>query len=279
MDSHELLLSFLAEDAVSDDITTKALLENKTACARIEAREDMVVSGIDECIFLFGSAGVDSEVFVEDGTPVKAGTMLLRLKGPVHGILSVERTALNLLGRMSGIASAASRAQRLAGIVNDHVKVAGTRKTAPGLRFFDKKAIAAGGALPHRYDLSDAFLIKDTHRNFLPVDEAVRRCKVSAPDKTVECEVESVEDAISAARAGADVVMFDNMGPDAIRSAVYAISAARLREKVKLEISGGVRPEKFPEYAGIDVDIISMGSLTHSVRCADVSLEIESCGE
>ncbi|MCK9312468.1 MAG: carboxylating nicotinate-nucleotide diphosphorylase [Methanocorpusculum sp.] len=268
------LLSFVAEDVSSGDITTLALLENTIVSARIEAREDMVVSGVEECVWLFENAGVHAVPEIMDGAQVKSGGRIISLKGPVHAILSRERTCLNLLGRMSGIASGVTKANHLVSVVNDHVRVAGTRKTAPGLRYFDKKAIVAGGGLPHRYDLSDQFLIKDTHRSFLPVDEAVRRAKAYS-DKKVECEVESLEDALLAARAGADILMFDNMTPDKIREAISALKSAGLREKVTLEISGGITPDTVGRFAGLDVDVISMGSLTHSVVCADVSLEIE----
>ena len=268
------LLSFVAEDVSSGDITTLALLENTIVSARIEAREDMVVSGVEECVWLFENAGVHAVPEIMDGAQVTSGGRIISLKGPVHAILSRERTCLNLLGRMSGIASGVAKANHLVSVVNDHVRVAGTRKTAPGLRYFDKKAIVAGGGLPHRYDLSDQFLIKDTHRSFLPVDEAVRRAKAYS-DKKVECEVESLEDALLAARAGADILMFDNMTPDKIREAISALKSAGLREKVTLEISGGITPDTVGRFAGLDVDVISMGSLTHSVVCADVSLEIE----
>jgi nicotinate-nucleotide pyrophosphorylase (carboxylating) len=268
------LLSFVAEDVSSGDITTLALLKNNVVSARIEAREDMVVSGVEECVWIFENAGVSAKPEIMDGSLAKSGEKIISLKGPVHAILSRERTCLNLLGRMSGIASSAAKANRLISVVNDHVRVAGTRKTAPGLRYFDKKAIVAGGGLPHRYDLSDQFLIKDTHRSFLPVDEAVRRAKAYS-DKKVECEVESIPDALLAAKAGADIIMFDNMEPEKIREAISVLKSAGLRENVTLEISGGITPETVGRFAGLDIDVISMGALTHSVKCADVSLEIE----
>ncbi len=275
MDITSVLSSFLREDAADNDITTRALFENRQASARIEAREDIIISGVEECVALFEMIGVKTEICIADGCPAAAYDVIMRLSGPLYSLLSGERTALNLLGRMSGIATATFRAARLVTVVNNHVKIAGTRKTAPGLRFFDKKAITAGGGLPHRFDLSDAFLIKDTHRTLLSVDEAVMCCRQYDAEKTVECEVESVDDAVRAARAGADTIMFDNMTPDDIRRAVSALEAAGLRSHVTLELSGGMRPETFLEFAGLDVDVISMGSLTHSVRCADVSLEIE----
>ena len=275
MERKELLKAFLAEDAVERDITSQALLENTYVSARIEAREEMTLSGIEECVEIFGLVGVAALPEKKDGEKAAPYEVILRLHGRVHSILAAERTALNLLGRMSGIASAADAAGKLAREINDHVQVAGTRKTAPGLRYFDKKAITAGGGLPHRYDLEEAFLIKDTHRSFIPVDEAVRRCREYSPKKVIDCEVESVEDALLAAKAGADTIMFDNMSPQDIAGTISALSKAGLRDKVMLEISGGIKAETIAAYKGLDIDIISMGALTHSVRCADVSLEIE----
>ena len=274
MDVKAVLRSFLHEDAAEKDITSQTLLENTYVTARIEAREEMILSGIEECIVLFGLMGVAALPKKQDGEKAEPYEVIMTLHGRVHSILAAERSALNLLGRMSGIASAAHAAGTLAREINDHVQVAGTRKTAPGLRYFDKKAITAGGGLPHRYDLEEAFLIKDTHRCFLDVGEAVHRCREAFPKKVIDCEVESVEDALRAAEAGADTIMFDNMTPEKIAEAISALKAAGLREKVMLEISGGIRAETISAYKGLDIDIISMGALTHSVRCADVSLEI-----
>ena len=142
------LLSFFAEDVPAGDITTLALVPDSTVSAQIEAREDMVLAGVEECVWLFEHFGVSVTVISEDGRRVSAGARILSLTGSVQVILAVERTALNLLGRMSGIATATATAQIRASVVNDHVRVAGTRKTAPGLRYFDKKAIRLGGGDP-----------------------------------------------------------------------------------------------------------------------------------
>ena len=269
------LLSFFAEDVPAGDITTLALLSDRIVSARIEAREAMVLAGVEECVWLFEHFGVSVTPAAEDGGRVAAGARILSLAGPVHAVLAVERTALNLLGRMSGIATATAAAQERAAVVNDHVRVAGTRKTVPGLRYFDKKAIRLGGGDPHRDGLSDAFLIKDTHRALLPVADAVRRAKAYSAYHMVECEVESLADAVAAAEAGADILMFDNMTPSVVHGAVAELAARGLRDRLVLEVSGGITPETIHLWAGVDVDRISMGALTHSVRCADVSLEIE----
>lgn len=269
------LLAFFAEDVPAGDITTLALLEDRLVSARIESRQEMVIAGVEECVWLFENFGVSVAVHADDGEVVSAGTKILSLAGLVHTILSLERTCLNLLGRMSGIATMTTIARQEISVVNDRVKIAGTRKTAPGLRYFDKKAIRLGGGDPHRDGLSDAFLIKDTHRALLPVAEAVRRAKAYSMYHKVECEVENLIDAVAAAEAGADIIMFDNMTPSAVHGAIAALAARGLRDRLVLEVSGGITPETIHLWAGIDVDTISMGWLTHSVLCADVSLEIE----
>ncbi len=269
------LLSFFAEDVPFGDITTLALVEDRVVAARIEARQGMTLAGVEECVWLFEHFGVGVMVEAEDGETVLAGTKILSLAGSVRAILSLERTCLNLLGRMSGIATATAAAQELAAQVNLHVMVAGTRKTAPGLRYFDKKAVRLGGGEPHRDSLSDAFLIKDTHRALVPVAEAVRRAKAYSAYHKVECEVESLADAIAAAEAGADGIMFDNMTPSAVSESVAALAARGLRSGLVLEVSGGITAETVPLWAGVDVDVISMGSLTHPVMYADVSLVVE----
>ena len=268
------LIAFYNEDAGDGDITTSALLEDKNVSARIEARENLIAAGIEECVWLFSYYGVKADAEVSDGDSVAPGQRMISLYGSVYKILSLERTCLNLMGRMSGIATAASRAQEAVSVINSHARVAATRKTAPGLRYFDKKGVKIGGGLTHRYNLSDAYLIKDTHRALVPIDEAIARAKKYS-DKPVECEVESIDDAVLAASCGADTVMFDNMSVSDMKKAVEALKSAGLRDKVKLELSGGIKPENFAEYSGLDVDIVSMGALTHSVKCADVSLEID----
>jgi nicotinate-nucleotide pyrophosphorylase (carboxylating) len=269
------LLSFFTEDVPAGDITTLTLIPDRIVSARIDAREEMILAGIEECTWLFEHFDVSVTMEVEEGECVAAGTKILSLVGSVRAILSVERTALNLLGRMSGIATATAIAREHATRVNDHVKVAGTRKTAPGLRYFDKKAIRIGGGDPHRGSLSDAFLIKDTHRALLPIAEAVRRARAYSSYYKVECEVENLIDAIAAAEAGADILMFDNMTPSAVHEVIVELVKRDLRRRLTLEVSGGITLETIHLWEGIDVDLISMGSLTHSVRCVDVSLEIE----
>lgn len=184
----------------------------------------------------------------------------------------MERTALNIIGRMSGIATETRKLVEKVRKVNPRVKVAGTRKSL--LRLIDKRAIMIGGGEPHRFSLSDAILIKDNHLALVPLEEAIKRAKEFSVYKVVEVEVENLEDAVKAAKAGADVIMLDNMKPQEIKEVIEKLRELGLRDGVKIEVSGGITPENIEEYAKLDVDVISLGYLTHSVRNFDVSLEI-----
>jgi nicotinate-nucleotide pyrophosphorylase (carboxylating) len=183
---------------------------------------------------------------------------------------------LNLLSRMSGIATATRRLVEKLDKIKAAAKIAATRKTALGLGYFDKKAVQVGGGDPHRLRLDDMILIKDNHVAIAgSVDEAVKRAKQAASfSKKIEAEVTSVADALKAAEAGADIVMLDNFSPKQVGEAVGAFKKAGFFGKVLLEVSGGITEQNLLEYASAQVDIISMGALTHSVKAVDVSLEI-----
>ncbi|ASJ11610.1 carboxylating nicotinate-nucleotide diphosphorylase [Thermococcus thioreducens] len=267
------LLRFIEEDAPFGDVTSEAVIpEGTKAKAVIIAKQNGVIAGVEEAKALFEHFGVGVEVRKRDGEEVKKGDIILKLTGDARAILLVERTALNVMGRMSGIATEVRRLVDKVKAVNPKVRVAGTRKTL--LKPIDKRAILIGGGEPHRFSLSDAILIKDNHLALVPLEEAIRRAKEFSVYKVVEVEVESLEDAIKAARAGADVVMLDNMTPGEIAETIEALKREGLRDGVKIEVSGGITPENIGEYAKLDIDVISLGYLTHSVRNFDVSLEI-----
>jgi len=238
----------------------------------IVAKQDGVIAGVEEAKALFEHFGVKASVRKRDGEEVKVGDTVIELEGDARAILLVERTALNVMGRMSGIATEVRRLAEKVKAVNPKVRVAGTRKTL--LKPIDKRAILIGGGEPHRFSLSDAILIKDNHLALVPLEEAIRRAKAFSVYKVVEVEVESLEDAIKAAKAGADVIMLDNMSPEEIAETVEALRREGLRDRVKIEVSGGITPENIGEYAKLDVDVISLGYLTHSVKNFDVSLEV-----
>lgn len=267
------LLRLLEEDAPFGDVTSEAVIpEGTKARAVIIAKQDGVIAGVEEAKALFEHFGVKVSVRKRDGEEVRKGDVILELEGDARAILLVERTALNVMGRMSGIATEVRRLVEKVRAVNPKVRIAGTRKTL--LKPLDKRAILIGGGEPHRFSLSDAILIKDNHLALVPLGEAIRRAKAFSTYKVVEVEVETLEDAIKAAKAGADVVMLDNMTPEEIERTIEALRREGLRERVKIEVSGGITPENIGEYARLDIDVISLGYLTHSVKNFDVSLEI-----
>jgi len=270
----EDLLRFIQEDAPWGDVTSDAVVPEVTCRAVIQAKDSGIIAGLAEARALFEHVGVTGRARSSDGRPVRPGTTLLELDGPARAILLVERTALNIIGRMSGIATRTREAVDAVRAVSPTVRVAATRKTAPGLRLLDKKAVVLGGGDPHRYTLSDMILIKDNHLALVPLPEAVRRAKEKSLYRAVEVEVETAEDAVTAANAGADIILLDNMGPDAVEEAVRTLKERGLRERVILEVSGGVSAADLARYAMTGIDIISMGALTHTVRNFDVSLDI-----
>ncbi len=269
----EYLLRFLEEDAPFGDITSETVIpEDLEARAVIIAKQDGVIAGLEEAKALFEHFGVKAKLKARDGNEVKKGDVLIELEGNARKILLVERTALNIIGRMSGIATQVRRLMEKVRAVNPNVRVAGTRKTL--LKPLDKKAIMLGGGEPHRFSLSDAILIKDNHLALVPLEEAVKRAKAFSIYKVVEVEVESLEDALKAARVGVDVIMLDNMTPGRIKEVLEALKREGLRERVKIEVSGGITEENIQSYAKLDIDVISLGALTHSVKNFDVSLEV-----
>ncbi|HOI61549.1 MAG TPA: carboxylating nicotinate-nucleotide diphosphorylase [Methanoculleus sp.] len=270
----EDLLRFIREDAPWGDVTSETVVPDVTCRAIVRAKSQGVVAGLSEARRLFEHFGVTVRERSADGRAVAPGTVLLDLDGPARAILLVERTALNIIGRMSGIATRTREAVEAVRAVSPDVRVAATRKTAPGLRVLDKKAVILGGGDPHRYTLSDMVLIKDNHLALTPLAEAIRRAKKESLYRVVEVEVETVEDAVTAAGAGADIVLLDNMTPDTVREAVRALAGRGLRDRLTLEVSGGVGEDTLVGYAATGVDIISMGALTHTVRNFDVSLDI-----
>ena len=267
------LLRFLEEDAPFGDVTSEAVIpKDLEAEAVIIAKQDGIIAGLEEAKALFEHFDVKVELKAKDGDEVKKGYVVIELRGNARSILLVERTALNIIGRMSGIATQVRRLMKKVRAVNPNVRIAGTRKTL--LKPLDKRAILLGGGESHRFSLSDAILIKDNHLALVPLEEAIKRAKAFSIYKVVEVEVESLEDALKAAKAGADVIMLDNMTPEQIEEVLEALKREGLRERVKIEVSGGITEENIESYAKLDIDVISLGALTHSVKNFDVSLEI-----
>jgi nicotinate-nucleotide pyrophosphorylase (carboxylating) len=273
----EKLRQLLAEDVGQGDVTSAAVVPAALAVeAVVVSKEVGVAAGIEEAAILAESLGLRVEAEVVDGEKIRNRQTVLKISGDAETILSAERTILNLLSRMSGIATATRRLMEKLQKANLTAKIAATRKTAPGLSFFDKKAVLIGGGDPHRLRLDDMILIKDNHVAIAgSVENAVKRAKEAASfSKKIEAEVTSKADAIKAAEAGADIVMLDNFSPSQVEEAVEALKKAGFFGKVLLEVSGGVTEQNVLDYASTQVDVISIGALTHSVKALDISLEI-----
>jgi nicotinate-nucleotide pyrophosphorylase (carboxylating) len=270
-----LVAPFLAEDVGRGDITTDSVVADEAlGRARIEARESAVVAGLPVARAVFDALGGDPLEWVAkaaDGDRVEAGDVLVTLDGSLRTILTGERTALNLLGHLSGVATRADELVRA--IDGTKARIVDTRKTTPGLRLLEKYAVRVGGGSNHRFGLDDAVLIKDNHIAAAGgVGVAVSRAKSSVPHTVkVEVEVEDLAGLDEAIAAGADSVLLDNMTVDEVGAAV-----ARADGRVLLEVSGGIDVGNVRAYAETGVDVISVGAITHSARTIDVALEVEA---
>jgi nicotinate-nucleotide pyrophosphorylase (carboxylating) len=271
-----LLEIALTEDVGPGDATTPLVVEaDREGHAVIEAREPLVVCGLEIAAEVFRA--VDPALRfasrVSDGDRVESGTILADVAGPLRGLLMGERTALNCLGRLCGVASTARRF--VDAVAGTQARIVDTRKTLPGWRTLDKYAAAVGGALNHRLGLYDGILLKDNHVALAgSVELAVKSALASAPAALrVQVEVESESDALAAVDAGAEFLLLDNCPLAVIRRIV-----AQLGERALLEVSGGVKLENVRDYAETGVARISIGALTHSAPAADVALEIATPG-
>jgi nicotinate-nucleotide pyrophosphorylase (carboxylating) len=268
----EIIGRALREDIGTGDITTASIVfENYVTIGFIRSKEAGVVAGLEVSgeVFLQLNPEISFQPRVKDGDRVTAGQLLARVEGDARAILTGERVALNFLQRMSGIAT---RTANLAGIiVEEKAKLTDTRKTTPGLRVLEKYAVRVGGGYNHRFGLYDAILIKDNHIKVAgSITEAISRAKSRAPHiMGVEVEVESLEGLEEAIKAGADIVMLDNMDLESIKKAV-GIAGGR----VLLEASGQVNEDTVLAIARTGVDLISVGSITHSARALDISLDV-----
>jgi nicotinate-nucleotide pyrophosphorylase (carboxylating) len=273
----EKLKQILAEDIGQGDVTAQAIIPpNLIVKAIVLAKEEGVVAGIEEATVLAEYLGLKVKTKVADGEKIKNKQVLIEISGDAQTILSSERTLLNLLSRMSGIATTTrSLTDRLekAGL---KTRIAATRKSAPGLLYFDKKAVIFGSGDPHRLHLDDMVLIKDNHLAIVGnIGTAIKKAKANASfTKKIEVEVTIAEDAVKAAKAGADIVMLDNFSPKQAKEAGETLKKAGFCN-VLLEVSGGITRETMLQYAEANVDIISMGEITHSVKALDISLEIK----
>jgi nicotinate-nucleotide pyrophosphorylase (carboxylating) len=281
-DERKALLNFLREDIGRGDITSNSVLKpNLLASSTILCKdsEQAVVAGLREVGIIFDLCKCSCTALVDEGSMVSHGNEVMRIKGRARDILKAERTALNLLMRMSGIATETKKFVEVVKKISKDIEIAGTRKTAPGLRSFDKKAIKIGGGRTHRNSLDEMVLIKDNH---LVLTGSIRESISSAKKLVgnnikVECEVTDLQSAIEAINFGADVIMLDNFSPHEVENATRVLKELGLRQKCLLEISGGISLANVSQFAKSNPDIISVGSLTHSAKSVDFSLEVDSC--
>jgi len=274
----ETLLRFVQEDAPWGDLTTELTVEPEDeARGKIVAKSGGVFAGGEEVETLASLFNLKTNLKIKDGERFEANTIVGEIYGKAKDILLIERTLLNLLSHMCSIATATRAATDLIKSKGLKTRIAATRKTHPGLRLFEKKAVRIGGGDTHRMDLSSMVLIKDNHINLCgSVGEAVKRARAAASFATkVEVEVRSPAEALEAAEAGADIIMLDNLSPEGVKEVVKEFERRGLRNRVLLEASGEINQTNLLDYAQAGVDIISMGSLTLSPPPVDLSLEVE----
>ncbi len=264
---------FLREDVgKKGDITSDALFTKEKARAVIISKEDCVVAGLEEAQQVFKKVGASVRLLSKDGDSVQRGNPVMEMNGFVRSILKGERLALNIIGMMSGISTETTRIVHLCQKINPDVTIAATRKTTPGFRRFEKKAIILGGGEPHRYGLYDAVLVKDNHLKMInSIEKTLRRIKRKLPGVPIEIEVENETDALSAARFGVEIIMLDNFNPKTAKNVARKIR--QINPHILIEVSGGITAENIEKYA-LFANRISLGYLTHSVKNKDFSLEI-----
>ena len=273
----QFIAQAMAEDLGQGDVTTEALIsKTQRGRASIVAKASGIIAGVEiaKQVFLKVDPELKLAILIEDGTEVKPGDIVAKIEGKVASILKAERVALNFLQHLSGIASETGRyVQATKGLP---VQITDTRKTTPGLRTLEKYAVRVGGGKNHRTHLGDGILIKDNHlvalrRQGLSIKEIMIKARQKASQKLkIEIEVKTPREAVEAARAGADIIMLDNMGLEDMRQAVQLIKGRAL-----IEASGGITLDRVRAVAETGVDLISIGALTHSTKALDISLELD----
>jgi nicotinate-nucleotide pyrophosphorylase (carboxylating) len=263
----------LDEDAGLGDITSRAIFPAKhRSRAVIDAKQELVLCGVEIAARVFAKqdATLKVRLLARDGQRLKAGALALRVEGSTASILTAERTALNFLQRLSGIATQAAR--YAAAVKGTGVRIVDTRKTTPGWRALEKYAVRTGGCFNHRSSLGEQVLIKDNHIAAAgSLTKAVQLCRAAAAHGSkIEVEAKTLAEVKEACRAGADIILLDNMTPAQVGAAVAAIAG-----RAQVEVSGGVKFATLRDYALPGVDIISIGALTHSVAAADLSLDLK----
>jgi len=271
----DLLGAYLKEDIRTGDITSESLLPEIKAAASIIAREGGVLAGVEELVALFRLSNCILENPIPDGSEIASGTVVCTVEGNVKDILRTERVGLNILARMSGIATRTRQFVEKAAAVNENVKIAATRKTTPGFRYFEKKAVRIGGGDPHRYSLDDMVLIKENHIRICGgVTKILELAGEKIPfSKKIDIEVETLDQFREALRFAPDIILLDNMKPSEVRECRQHLDKMipSRSGRTLIEISGNISMGNIVEYAPYG-DIISIGSLTHSYRSLDFTM-------
>lgn len=271
MNADELILSALREDISSEDVTTNAVMrEYQKGSVELICKEDGILAGIEifKRVFTLLDSNTEFDIKAKDGDKIKKGDKLGTVTGDIRVLLSGERTALNYLQRMSGIATYTNSIAQL--LEGTKTKLLDTRKTTPNMRIFEKYAVKAGGGYNHRYNLSDGILLKDNHIGAAgSITKAVKMAKEYAPFvRKIEVETENLDMVKEAVEAGADIIMLDNMTHDMMKEAIALIDG-----RAETECSGNVTKENAAKLADLGVDYISCGALTHSAPILDLSLK------
>ena len=267
------LRPFLEEDVGSGDVTADIFLPEGDGKAVIACEEDCVVAGLDEAVTIFAIGGVKTREFVKDGDSVKAGTVILEADGSLKSLMTCERTALNFLMRMSGIATLTRTVCDEVHAIDPDLRIAATRKTTPGFRYFEKKAVSLGGGWTHRFGLYDMAMVKDNHIAAVGGIDRIAELMGNVPEGLkVEIEVLDFDEGVKAAKCGADIVMADHFPPEAVRKLREALR--EINPDILVEASGNITSKTAVKYAGC-ADIVSLGELTHSPRAVHFSMDIE----
>ena len=266
---------FLQEDISNGDITSDLFIDsNSISNAQILSREPGLLSGRNELTQIFDYFNIKSNWSFQDGEYFDSNTRIVKLNGSSKSLLLSERVSLNLLGHMSGIATSTNHAVTITKKISPNTNISATRKTLPGLRKYEKYSVIVGGGLPHRYDLNEMILIKDNHNKLITnLKESVNtaRDKIDS-NKKIELEVDSLESALNAVDLDVDIILLDNMTPEDISK--FILKLKQISEPPLTEASGGINFSNLESYASTQVDIISMGALTHSSKSIDFSLQI-----
>ena len=258
------LKEFIEEDCNYADVSSSIIPDYAETTAKVIAKSSGYISGLEELNMLFDLLNVTVVLKKKDGEAFSKGDIIADLKGKTKDILLGERVGLNLITHMSAITSTTKKFVEIINNTGKNVKIACTRKTTPGVRIFEKKAVEIGGGDTHRFSL-DEFLLKDTHLRYYKgdVEQILKDVnKIASFTKKIEIEIEKVEDVLIAAKNGADIIMMDNFNPDQVEDAINLLKQNDLRDKVIIEVSGGIHPENIVDYLLSEPDVISSGQLT-----------------